>query len=182
MPGMESVGPRLPQVARRAIEQWLRGEMIDGFDAPGPPRAVFVTLRRAGGGLRGCIGSLSPSKPGVLGETAHYAVMAASRDPRFPPVSLDELPGLHVEVSVLGDEEPIVGISELDPSLYGVIVRDAAGRRGILLPGIEGIADAATQVALAKKKAGIADGSPVSLSRFRVQKWSDAKVPAQVVL
>jgi AMMECR1 domain-containing protein len=100
--------------------------------------------------------------------------MAATRDPRFLPVSLAELAELAIEVSVIGDEEPVRDTAELDPAVYGVVVRDGGGRRGVLLPGIDGISTGLVQVALARKKAGIAPDAPLRLSRFRVQKWHEA--------
>ena len=78
------------------------------------------------------------------------------------------------EVSVLAPDEPVSGLSDLDPKHFGVIVSDGAGRRGLLLPDIDGVDDAATQVAIARQKAGIGAGAPVRLSRFRVTKAKEA--------
>lgn len=108
-----------------------------------------------------------------MSETARSAVLAATRDPRFPPVSTPELEALSIEVSVLGPEEPIAGPAELDPRRYGVVVRDGNGRQGLLLPDIPGIEEAATQVELARRKAGIEPDAVVRLSRFEVRKWDD---------
>jgi AmmeMemoRadiSam system protein A len=173
MATLDAVGPTLPGVARRAIAQWLGGEGFGAFAPGGPPSPVFVTLRTGSGALRGCIGSLAASERDLVNETARSAVLAATRDPRFMPVSAPELDALSIEVSVLEPEEPIAGIEELDPKTYGVIVRDGGENRGLLLPGIDGIDDAATQVDLARRKAGIARGVPLRLSRFRVHKWED---------
>lgn len=138
-----------------------------------PAAAVFVTLRDAAGDLRGCIGTLAPTAPDVSLETARSAVLAATRDPRFPPVELSELPALQVEVSVLFPEEPVNDLSQLDPRRYGVVVRDASGRRGLLLPEVPGVDDAATQVEIARRKAGIAPGANTTLSRFEVAKFTE---------
>jgi AMMECR1 domain-containing protein len=164
------VGPRLPEVARKAIFGWLQGGGLGTFAAAGPPSAVFVTLRDERTPLRGCDGVVSPVRPDVVNETARCAVLAATQDPRFPPVSLSELDALTIEVSVLGEEEP-AEFEALDPRTYGLVVRDDFGRRGVLLPGIDGIDDAETQVRLARRKAGIDGRTPVQLSRFRVTKW-----------
>jgi AMMECR1 domain-containing protein len=125
------------------------------------------------GALRGCVGSVVASQADVVTETARSAVLAATRDPRFPPVSTPELSALLIEVSVLGPEQPVTGPSELDPHRYGVIVRDATGRQGLLLPGIPGIDEASAQVDIARRKAGIDPGVAVQLSRFEVRKWDD---------
>lgn len=171
MRSIEDIGPSLPAVARRAIEAWVAGAPSPSEDSAGLPAPVFVTLRSTGGRLRGCIGTLRATEPDVVLETARSAVLAASQDPRFTPVVGAELAGLHIEVSVLLPEEPVTGLSELDPSLYGVIVRDDHYRHGVLLPNVEGVDDAETQVSIARRKAGIPEGVPVRLSRFRVNKY-----------
>ncbi|KFJ00065.1 hypothetical protein BSTEL_1115 [Bifidobacterium stellenboschense] len=73
------------------------------------PGASFVTLTE-GGELRGCIGTLEAHQP--LGrDVAEHAVDAASRDPRFLPVAVEEYPLLDVEVSVLSEPEPILVVT-----------------------------------------------------------------------
>jgi AmmeMemoRadiSam system protein A len=171
MATLEDVGPSLPRVARRAIAEFLSGDGIAAFEPSGPRSPVFVTLRAPSGALRGCIGSMAASRGDVVSETARSAVLAATRDPRFEPVSSAELPQLSIEVSVLEPEEPVASISELDPSRYGVVVRDDAGHQGLLLPAIDGVDEARLQVDVARRKAGIPSGAPLKLSRFRVHKW-----------
>lgn len=178
MPLLERIGPSLPSVARRAIENYLAGEGIAPAPSGAPdfPNApVFVTLRARDGALRGCVGSLVASHGDVITETARNAVLAATRDPRFRPVSAPELAALVIEVSVLGQEEPVAGPAELDPSRYGVIVRDGFGRKGLLLPDIPGIDDARLQIDVARRKAGIDPEATVRLSRFAVRKWDENK-------
>jgi AmmeMemoRadiSam system protein A len=171
---LEQVGPTLPSVARRAIfERLSRGRDLAETNADAPAAGVFVTLRTRDGALRGCIGSITPLAPDIEGETARSAVLAATRDPRFAPVTLEELPALAIEVSVLAPEEPISGVGELDPRIYGVIVRDRSGRRGLLLPDIPGVDDPKMQVAIAREKAGIGADEPIVLSRFRVRKYTE---------
>lgn len=170
---LTQVGSTLPEVARKALEALVRGER-GSVDPGGPPAPVFVTLRGRDGSLRGCVGSTRPVMPTVAEETARSATLAATRDPRFPELSAAELPSIAIEVSVLLPAEPVLGLGELAPDRYGVIVREATGaRQGLLLPGIDGIVDAATQVAIARQKAGIAPGAPVVLSRFEVLKFKE---------
>jgi AmmeMemoRadiSam system protein A len=172
MVDLDSVGGLLPEVARRAIDAWVKLGLEIEADHPGAPAApVFVTLRGPNGTLRGCIGSLSPTKPDVSAETARSAVLAATRDPRFVPVRAEELAHLKIEVSVLLPPEPISGLSQLDPRRYGVVVRDECGRQGLLLPEVPGIDDAATQVIIARRKAGVDPEAPVTLRRFEVKKF-----------
>jgi AmmeMemoRadiSam system protein A len=174
MATLDEVGPELPGVARRAILGFLTGDGFVAFEPAGPRSPVFVTLRGPSGALRGCVGSVAPSRADVVSETARSAVLAATRDPRFDPVSASELARLSIEVSVLEPEEPVEGLGELDPSRYGVVVRDDAGHQGLLLPGIDGVEEPKVQVDVARRKAGIAPTARLHLSRFRVHKWTEA--------
>jgi AmmeMemoRadiSam system protein A len=95
--------------------------------------AVFVTLT-VDGELRGCMGCLEPTRG--LGETVvTSAVMAAVDDPRFLPVTVEDLPAIHVEISVLGPPVPHAEPDTFRPGIDGVIV-DRNGRRGLLLPEV----------------------------------------------
>lgn len=95
--------------------------------------AAFVTLREAGE-LRGCIGTLDPSRP-VWDAVAMAAVSAALDDPRFPPLTPAELPCIHIDVSVLDLPEPLADPALFDPVSQGIIVTRGL-RRGLLLPGV----------------------------------------------
>jgi len=169
----ESVGELalLPGVARAAIEAWARGERPLLPPAKGrlaQRAAAFVTLRdRRSGELRGCIGSLEPQFANLVQEVADRAVAAAANDPRFPSVRPGEVAGLTIDVNVLEPAEPAAGLEDLDPEVYGVIVSDRAGRRGVLLPRIASVHSARQQVDIARRKAGIDRDAPVQLQRFR---------------
>jgi AmmeMemoRadiSam system protein A len=165
----------LVQLAWAAIEAYVReGRALRPAEAPvpiaGEPAGVFVTIHTAStGDLRGCIGTIGPTEPTLAQETIGNAIHAATRDPRFQPISPDELDDIVLDVSVLYPPEPIASVAELDPRRYGVIVQHG-GRRGLLLPDIPGIDTVAAQVATARRKAGIRSGEPVELYRFRVEK------------
>jgi AmmeMemoRadiSam system protein A len=165
------LGPELPAVARRAISAHLQRAAPTARVAGAPAAPVFVTLRLLDGSLRGCVGSIAPREPDVVTETARSAVLAATRDPRFTPLGLEELSVVCIEVSVLMPELIVASAAELDPRRYGVIVRDALGRRGLLLPDIEGIDSAHEQLEIARRKAGIEPDAVVTLSRFEVLKF-----------
>jgi AmmeMemoRadiSam system protein A len=96
---------------------------------------VFVTLKEQGE-VRGCLGTLQ-CRGGLAREIARCAADAASRDPRFPPVSAGELPQVSVEVSVLG---PLERIDPLEPGSIVVgrhgLVAEQGARRGLLLPQV----------------------------------------------
>jgi len=99
----------------------------------GAPGCAFVTLT-VDGDLRGCIGSLAPDIP--LAEAVESAAASAAvRDPRFAPVRAGELPGLHMEISVLGDFAPLAAPADFEAGVHGVLVV-VGGRRGIFLPEV----------------------------------------------
>ena len=129
--------------------------------------ACFVSIKRNDGSLRGCIGTLAPTRPSLFLEILANAVSAATQDPRFSPMTLAELDDAVFSVDVLSDPEPVTDARELDPAIFGVIV-SKGGRRGVLLPDLEGVDDVGTQLAIAAQKAGIRDLDGASLERFRV--------------
>lgn len=127
---------------------------------------AFVSLKKDGR-LRGCIGTVEPTRPSVAEEILNNAVSAAVRDPRFAPVTEDELPELIYSVDVLGEREPIDSPEQLDVRRYGVIV-ERGRRRGLLLADLAGVDTPEQQIAIARQKADIAPDEPVSLWRFEV--------------
>jgi uncharacterized protein len=97
------------------------------------PGAAFVTLH-VGGELRGCIGHLEVQEP-LLTVVARCAVAASSDDPRFAPISSEELPAARIEISVLGPLEQIEDPSDFQVGRHGLLV--SQGRlRGLLLPQV----------------------------------------------
>jgi AmmeMemoRadiSam system protein A/AmmeMemoRadiSam system protein B len=127
---------------------------------------VFVSLKKHGS-LRGCIGTIAPVTQSIAKEILKNAVSAGVEDPRFPPVTKDELSELIYSVDVLGEAEPIKEKTSLDVKRYGVIVTSGR-KRGLLLPNLEGVDTIEQQVSIAKKKAGIYDNEKFSLERFEV--------------
>ncbi len=127
---------------------------------------VFVSLKKDGR-LRGCIGTISPVKPSIAGEIIANAVSAGTGDPRFDPVTEDELSSLVYSVDVLGEAEPVESVDKLNAKRYGVIVTKGY-RRGLLLPNLEGVDTPDQQIAIALQKAGINAGENYSIERFEV--------------
>jgi AmmeMemoRadiSam system protein A/AmmeMemoRadiSam system protein B len=173
----ETAAEELPSLARRAIEAFvLTGNRLSIPHSSGllsARAACFVSIKTLDGGLRGCIGTIEPAKDSLAEEVIMNAINAATRDPRFRPVSSDELSNLQYSVDILGAPEPTT-LEDLDPAIYGVIVEDESGElRGLLLPDIEGVDTAAKQVEIAARKAGIAPGKPLKLSRFVVQRFRE---------
>ncbi|MEO6797682.1 MAG: AmmeMemoRadiSam system protein A [Candidatus Dormibacter sp.] len=159
-------------LGRRAIETYLsEGRVIDPPEPVAPelqqPSAAFVTLRKAGE-LRGCMGSIVPTRPSAAAEIIRYAIASAVRDPRFDPVTLSEVDHLTVSVQLLDPPEPVASLADLDPTVYGLIAR-RGDRQALLLPGIDGIGSVVEQLAAVCQKAGIDPGGPLTLERFRTR-------------
>ena len=168
----------LPGLARRAVEMFTRdGKIIEVPSDVGLLRErapCFVCLKTRDGELRGCIGTIEASKDTLAEEIVANAISAATSDPRFDSVRKEELAGLVYSVDVLMPAEPAT-IEDLDPKIYGVIVEDESeSRRGLLLPDIAGVETSEQQVEIAKRKAGIPEGTPVRLSRFRVERHRES--------
>jgi len=175
--GSDIDGQELPKLAREAVETFTRHQTeiepsarVSKFLSM--PAPCFVSLKTRDGELRGCIGTIEAMRPTLAEEIVANAVSAATRDPRFSEVTEDELSNLKYSVDVLLPPEP-AEIEDLDPRVFGVIVEDREGRRGLLLPDIDGIDSAQQQVEIAKRKAGIPPGKPVELSRFKVQRFRE---------
>jgi AmmeMemoRadiSam system protein A len=122
-------------IARDAVEAHLSG------DAPGLPEiqhgvaleqlGVFVSIHN-GKELRGCIGNVMPDQP-LYRTIARYAVEAATSDPRFESVTLDELPRVSFELSVLSIPEPVHSVDKIEVGKHGLIVSKGSAH-GLLLP------------------------------------------------
>ncbi len=164
----------LVKLAKKAVETFTRsGEIIATPLEAGPEMrdraGVFVSLKIKGE-LRGCIGTFEPSSEDIAHEIIQNAVSAASRDPRFSPVSVEELDDLTYSVDVLTAPEEISGTAQLDPKKYGVIVKSGR-RRGLLLPDLEGVDRVEDQVQIAATKAGITMDDKIELYRFEVKRY-----------
>ncbi|HXG93008.1 MAG TPA: AmmeMemoRadiSam system protein A [Blastocatellia bacterium] len=165
------------EMARLTVESFIREGII--LPAPANPQGIlaeragtFVTLRSSDGQLRGCIGTIEPMCKTVAHEIIQNAISAATHDPRFPPVRVDELPGLSYGVDVLSVPERVKGVEDLDPQQFGVIIETMDGRRrGLLLPRIETINTAQEQWLAVHLKAGIRPGTPVRVERFTVTRF-----------
>ena len=126
----------LLRIARRSIESALThgtGQM-DVYEGDlSKPAGAFVTLRE-NGELRGCIGFIDSEQP--LAETVREAAArAALEDPRFTPVTPEEIARLEIEISVLSALRSIKSEREIEIGLHGLVV-EAGGRRGLLLPQV----------------------------------------------
>lgn len=130
---------------------------------------AFVSIRKEGE-IRGCIGTIIPTTTCVAHEIVNNAINAAYNDPRFNPISVDELPYLTYSVDVLEEPEMVDSIEELDVRRYGVIVENEE-KRGLLLPNLEAIKTPKQQVEVALKKAGIDEDEHYIMQRFEVIRY-----------
>lgn len=140
-------GEFLVRLARSAIEAYLRdGTRIFVPETPEKLRrkcGVFVTLRKLVDGekaLRGCIGYPYPTHT-LVDALIDSAINSAVGDPRFPPVSLDEMDSIVVEVSVLTPPELVEAEDPRDyPRLIKVgrdgLIVERGLYRGLLLPQV----------------------------------------------
>lgn len=160
-------------LARSSLESWLsRHRLLTGFSPSGRRAGCFVSLHDERGELRGCIGTIEPEKFDLSDEIVSNAIAAGTRDPRFPPVTRTELDRLHLEVSVLGEPEPVNDRSQLDPRRYGLILASGS-KRGLLLPDLEGVDTIDRQMDIVRRKARIGPDEPVKMWRFEVEKYDE---------
>ena len=160
------------KLARASVESWVRDRRVLPLPADLPAElrtrraGAFVSIHK-NGQLRGCIGTISAAEDCLGQEIIQNAVSASSRDPRFSPITPDELKYLEISVDVLGDAEPVDSPDKLDAKRYGVIV-SRGRKRGLLLPDLDGVDTVEEQIRIAKKKAGIREDEDCSLERFEV--------------
>jgi hypothetical protein len=165
------------RLAYQAIETYLTTGQIIAPPRPLPvelaePGAVFVSLHLADGRLRGCRGTTTPTQPNLAEAIIHTAIASAIDDPRFPPMTAAELPGLQVKVDVLSPMEPVTDPSQLDEKIYGVFIQSDY-RRALLLPDIPSVDSVPRQLELVRLKAGLSPGEPAELFRFTVTRYQE---------
>ena len=143
----------------------VAGTPLDG--ALGEYRGAFVTLH-LDGDLRGCIGHITSDHPLAV-TVADCARSAAVRDPRFAPVSPDELAFLDLEISVLTPLRPVAGPAAIELGRHGILL-DHGGRQAVFLPQVPGEQgwDLETTLDQLARKAGLDSGAWRAEARFHV--------------
>ncbi|MBM4129018.1 MAG: AmmeMemoRadiSam system protein A [Nitrospira sp.] len=162
------------ELAKKSIETYVRESRIIEPPEPLPPEmseraGVFVCIKKHGQ-LRGCIGTITPCQANLAMEVIKNAISSAMQDPRFDFVRMDELEELDYSVDVLSHPQKIEDLNELDPKRYGVIVA-SGGRRGVLLPDLEGVDTVEEQLRITRMKAGILPDEDVEIYRFEVKRY-----------
>ena len=127
----------LMQIARTTIEKRVKGEKVPEFTVESPilkeKRGAFVTIHKHGQ-LRGCIGYIEAIKPLYI-TIREMAEAAALNDPRFPPVSPQELPSLDLEISVLTPLKKIKDTNEIVIGKHGILLKKGY-HQGVFLPQV----------------------------------------------
>ncbi len=116
----------LLELTQQALRAKLQNSSVDinhatYSDACRQVCGVFVTLRLAGN-LRGCIGSVYGSKP-LCEELAEVACKAAFADPRFPPLTAQEMSRLDIKVSLLSQPRQVESLDQIELGRHGLILR-----------------------------------------------------------
>ncbi len=127
---------------------------------------VFVSIHKFHQ-LRGCIGTVGAVEDSIAEEIIDRAISACSSDPRFSPITEEELDYLDISVDVLGPLEEVMDINMLDEKKYGIVVTSGF-KRGVLLPNIDSIHSVSEQIEVAKSKANISSDDVFSIQRFEV--------------
>lgn len=172
-----------PDLARHVVRRYLSGkggadthEAIPGLGADASlwheAAGCFVSIKTRKGELRGCMGTIAPTQENLGREIMHNAIIAATQDPRFPPLGAEEMEDVVFSVDVLGVPEPVRDLSELNPEEWGVIV-SKGGRRGLLLPALEGVTSVEQQLSIAAQKAGLPTWKGADIQRFGVTRYKE---------
>jgi AmmeMemoRadiSam system protein A len=136
---------KLLKIARQTIEIYIKERKVAEFTENDPellkPYGAFVTLRKSRGkiqdggeSLRGCIGHIISNEP-LYKVVRDMAIASSTQDPRFPPVTANELEDIKIEISVLSKPKLIKDIKEFELGKHGVIVQKGFNQ-GVFLPQV----------------------------------------------
>lgn len=129
----------LLKIARKTIEEYIKHQRIPEFRSENfsenlrTPAGAFVTLQK-NNILRGCIGQFEPDQP-LFAVVRDMSISSSTRDYRFPPVTPDELPDIHIEISVLSPMKKIDSIDEIILGKHGIYIVKGS-RSGTFLPQV----------------------------------------------
>jgi AmmeMemoRadiSam system protein A len=171
----------LLRVARETLEAFLGKGAVPGWPGGSPSltqkRGAFVTLwHRESGSLRGCCGEIYPRRP-LIESVAYMAVASATRDPRFAPVSQQEVPKLRIEISALTPLLPIE-VEEIEVGRHGLFITRGV-YSGLLLPEVPTRYDWSREQYLVELclKAGLPEDAwrarDAELYAFETEKWGE---------
>ena len=161
-------------LAQQSIRHYLSHQTRLPCPSPLPQDMVsrsgaFVSIKKRKL-LRGCIGTLEPCEANLALEIIENSLKAALHDPRFSPVTQDELQDLTFSIDVVRPLEKVTDLAELDPELYGLVVRNK-NKQGVLLPDLEGVHSAEEQIQICRNKGKIHPDDPIEMYRFKVDRF-----------
>ncbi len=127
----------LLKIARQSIELAVKGNQppqpVDCPENLLHPSGAFVTIHKFGD-LRGCIGFVEAVKP-LVETIIETAAHAAINDPRFLPLSDEDLEDIEIEISVLSSLKLIKDVNEIQVGEHGIFMEEGFNR-GLLLPQV----------------------------------------------
>src|SRR5580704_400502 len=127
----------LLKIARTAVLSYLSGKSARPAPIESGPlsetHGVFVSLHEQDE-LRGCIGNIHPTNP-LYRTTSECAIQAAVADPRFMPLTIEELVRVVFEISVLSPMEKVEDVNTIEVGRDGLFI-SKGGVRGLLLPQV----------------------------------------------
>lgn len=163
-------------LAERSIAYGVKHHRAPELDALGedvpesPHRATFVTIHLHGA-LKGCIGKLEAIQP-LYSDIVENAYKAAFEDPRFPPLTADQLSGITIHISILSPVEPVPIDDEsslwehVEPHRHGLLI-EAGHHRATFLPSVWAQCPKPEEfLAHLKHKAGLPPHRPTPMMRF----------------
>jgi AmmeMemoRadiSam system protein A len=178
----ETEKTELLQLARSALESHFKAGKIPECDNAcknlQAHKGAFVSLHNEGR-LRGCIGQLSPDKE-LFKVVQSCVLSAALEDPRFLPVTADEIPDLNIEISVLTPFQRVRNHETIEVGKHGLLVTRGF-HRGLLLPQVatEYGWDRETFLAQTCRKAGLPElawrDPETIVHTFEAEVFSDQK-------
>jgi AmmeMemoRadiSam system protein B/AmmeMemoRadiSam system protein A len=129
----------LLQLARNTLNEYLSTRTRPRYKptsiAQQQPRATFVTLRdKRSHELRGCRGEVFARYP-LWESVQRVSILSATDDPRFRPMTHDELADMHLEISVLTPMRLARSPAEVVVGKHGVMIRKG-GHGGLFLPQV----------------------------------------------
>jgi hypothetical protein len=127
----------LLSLAKKTITDYVTDRKAPDFVSQNPKfaanAATFVTINRKNS-LRGCIGNIQPIMP-LSQSVIHNSVSASTNDSRFPPMIMNELKDMEVEISVLSPLEPLKDIRDIEIGKHGLFIVSEQNS-GLLLPQV----------------------------------------------
>ncbi len=137
IPYTEDEKKELLSIARSAITEYVKNKKVIQTEPKSQKlnteSAVFVTIKE-NGVLRGCMGHVQAAMP-LYQSVIKNAIAAATGDPRFQPLTKDDLENIEIEISILSPMQKLKDVNSIEIGKHGLIIRKGS-RTGLLLPQV----------------------------------------------